>query len=286
MQHSQAPREQRLVDIPTFKGGNQDPVEWIESFQRACQTNRIGEIRMMEIVGSYLKGTALTWFNSATIFYWNNANQQLVSFVPMFQQKFCSPFKQNQWKHQLRNRKQRAGETTEEYTAAMGELWKRIDPTNRRDELDRVSEFIEGLRAEFIVPVQSTMPTTVDEAVDKVRAVKTAFSIGMELSAYSLLPGYLQRMGGATLPAQANLALYQPVSYNPYMQPSYAAQSESIEEILSRKLNEGLNQAIANLNQNQLANTANNGRANNQGTNRAVGNCFNCGKSGHLIREY
>ena len=81
------------MDIPTFKGENQDPVEWIESFQRACQINRIGEIRMMEIVGSYLKETALTWFNSATIFYWNNANQQLVSFVPMFQQKFYSPFK-------------------------------------------------------------------------------------------------------------------------------------------------------------------------------------------------
>jgi len=123
----------------------------------------------------------------------------------------------------------------------MGELWKRTDPTNRRDELDRVSEFIEGLRAEFIVPVQSTMPTTVDEAVDKARAVETAFSIGMELSAYSLLPEYLQCIGGAILPAQANLTLYQPINYNPYMQPVYATQLEFIEEILSRKLNEGLN---------------------------------------------
>ena len=73
----------------------------------------------------------------------------------------------------------------------MGKLWKRIDPTNIRDELDRVSEFIEGLRAEFIVPVQSTMPTTVDEAVDKACVIEIVFLIGMELSAYSLLPGYL-----------------------------------------------------------------------------------------------
>ena len=43
MQNTQNPREQRLVDIPTFKGGNQDPIEWIEAFQRACQINRINE---------------------------------------------------------------------------------------------------------------------------------------------------------------------------------------------------------------------------------------------------
>ena len=48
-------------------------------------------------------------------------------------------------------------------------------------------------------------------------------------------------MGGATLLVQANLVLYQPINYNPYMQPAYAAQSEFIEKILSQKLNEGLN---------------------------------------------
>ena len=84
MQNTQNPREQRLVDIPTFKGGNQDPIEWIEAFQRACQTNRINETRMMEIVGSYLKGTALTWFNSVAVYYWNNPTQRLISFVPIF----------------------------------------------------------------------------------------------------------------------------------------------------------------------------------------------------------
>src|SRR5277367_877665 len=92
----------------------------------------------------------------------------------------------------------------------MSELLKRIDPTNRRTELDRIHEFMEGLRPEFIVPVQSAMPDTVEEAFDKARAVETAFSIGMDLSAYSMLPGYLTNMNGGMIPAQANLAMYQP----------------------------------------------------------------------------
>ena len=59
----------------------------------------------------------------------------------------------------------------------MEELWKRIDPTRQRTELDRISEYIEGLRPEFIVPVQSTMPQTVAEAINKAKATETAFSM-------------------------------------------------------------------------------------------------------------
>ena len=55
---------------------------------------------------------------------------------------------------------------------------------SRRTELDRIHEFIEGLRSEFIVPVQSVMPASVANAVEKARAVETAFSMEADLSAY------------------------------------------------------------------------------------------------------
>jgi len=54
------PKEYRLVDFPEFRGGNQDPIEWLEAFERACETNRIQENRRIVLVASYLKGTALT----------------------------------------------------------------------------------------------------------------------------------------------------------------------------------------------------------------------------------
>ena len=145
----------------------------------------------------------------------------------------------SQWKQQLRNRKQKPGETVEEYAATLEELWKRIDPHNRRMELDRISEFIEGLRAELIIPVQSAMPKSINDAIDKAKAVETAYSIRMELSAYSMLSGYLNNMNGVTVPARSNAAIYQ---------PAYTAaqtySNESMEQMLSKKIEEGIRAAM------------------------------------------
>jgi len=194
-------KESRLVDFPEFKGGNQDPIDWLEAFDRACKANCVGMDRKMDVVASYLKGTAFIWFNTSGAREWKNSLNQGHSFKHLFEKQFCDPFKMSQWKHQLRNRKQWPGETIDEYTSAMEELWKRIDPRRRRTELDRISEYIEGLRAEFIVPVQSSMPQNVKEAINKAKAIEMAFSMGMDLSAYSMLPGYLQSMNGGMVPA-------------------------------------------------------------------------------------
>ena len=61
-----------------------------------------------------------------------------------------------------------------------------MDPANRRMEMDKIHE--------FIVPVQSAMPQTAEEAMEKAQALETAFSMGMELSVYFMMPGYLQNM--------------------------------------------------------------------------------------------
>ena len=116
------PRESRLVDFPVFKGGNQDPIEWLEAFCRACEANRINAERAVTLVAFYLKGTALTWYNRQTITAWEDDNNQQRSFTHLFKDHFCNPFRMSQWKHQLRNRKQKQGETVEEYIAAITEL--------------------------------------------------------------------------------------------------------------------------------------------------------------------
>ena len=115
-------KEAHLVDFPEFRGGNQDSIEWLEAFDRACSANRITEARKLTLVSSYLKGTALTWFNQSHFGYWNHPQYTTVSFVSKFREQFCNPFKISQWKHQLRNRKQKSGETIEEYTAAIYKL--------------------------------------------------------------------------------------------------------------------------------------------------------------------
>ena len=111
------------------------------------------------------------------------------------------------------------------------------------------------------------MPETVEDAISKARAVETAFSIGMELSAYSMLPGYLNNMGGMSLPAKTNLARYQPSGFN-----AYSSQKESMKKMIERKLKEGITAAIGQL---QLGNNAR-----NNSTISAI-KCFKCNKLGH-----
>ena len=162
-----------------------------------------------------LKETALSWFSRQTIHYWDDAVWLSHAFVQLFRIEFYNPFRIGQWKYQLHNRKQKPGETVDDYTAAIKKLWKRVDPGRNRTELDRLHEFIEGLRSEFIVPVQSSMPIFVEEAIEKAKALETAFSMGMELSAYSMIPGYLQSIGGTMLLARTNMTMFQP-TYTSY----------------------------------------------------------------------
>ena len=264
-----------MIGFPIFKGGNQDPIEWLNAFERACEANQVARNRMVLLVASYLKGTALTWFNSQNITYWNAPTAPNTSFVPLFKNHFCNPFKISQWKHQLHNRKQKPGETVEEYTAAMGELWKRIDPANRRTELDRIHEFLEGLRPEFIIPVQTFQPTTVVQAIEKTGVVETAFSMEADLSAYSMLPGYLENMGGM-ISARMNIALYNQPSYA----ANYHAPTESIEQVVERKIKEEITAALGQLQLNSPRNNNNNISRNNN-SNR----CYLCNGIGHFARD-
>ena len=53
-------KEVRMVNYPTFSEGDQDPVEWLKAFNRACASNQVKRERMVTVAASYLKGSALT----------------------------------------------------------------------------------------------------------------------------------------------------------------------------------------------------------------------------------
>ena len=53
-------RETKLVDIPTFRGGSQDSMTWLDDFQATCTANHINDYHKVEILPTYLKGIAHT----------------------------------------------------------------------------------------------------------------------------------------------------------------------------------------------------------------------------------
>jgi len=70
-------REAKFVDLPTFKGGDQDPREWLERYNHAGDANGISDKRRLTLAPSFLKGSALTWYNKTKnekdLRYWDNS---------------------------------------------------------------------------------------------------------------------------------------------------------------------------------------------------------------------
>jgi hypothetical protein len=54
------------------------------------------------------------------------------------------------------------------------------------------------------------MSNDVEGAISKAKMLKTAFSMGIKLFTYSMLPGYLQNMNGGMILARTNMAIFQP----------------------------------------------------------------------------
>ena len=85
------------VPMPTFEGGNQDPVEWLEEFERKAQINGYTDVHKLNVVGGYLLNEARVWYeqhqnNTATIFQsWNNpVNRHFrTRFLKQFRNQGC-----------------------------------------------------------------------------------------------------------------------------------------------------------------------------------------------------
>jgi hypothetical protein len=103
------PREISLVKIEPFYGDDQDPISWLEDFEKASVANGYTEERKLAIVRAYLKGTAAAWLNQrmqnqATCpTVWNSANPAAneTSFTVPFKARFRSGSQIAAWQHQL-----------------------------------------------------------------------------------------------------------------------------------------------------------------------------------------
>jgi len=57
--------EKTLVRIEPYRGdGTQDPITWLEDFERAAKINRWNAVRQLELAYAYVEGNALEWLTS------------------------------------------------------------------------------------------------------------------------------------------------------------------------------------------------------------------------------
>jgi hypothetical protein len=130
------------VPMPPFSGGNQDPVEWLEEFDRCAQINGYTDAYKGQVIGGYLLNEAHTWFlrvqtNPATLFQsWNNPHNR--NFVGGFLQQFRSQGRVLQWRFELQNRMQGPNETVDQYALAIKKLINRVDTGQNWSPSDKI----------------------------------------------------------------------------------------------------------------------------------------------------
>ena len=55
------PRESNVTKIDPFYGNEQDPISWLEEFEKVYTANNYTDARKLQVVQAHLKSTATTW---------------------------------------------------------------------------------------------------------------------------------------------------------------------------------------------------------------------------------
>jgi len=161
--------------MPSFFGGNQDPMEWLEEFNRSARINQYTDEYKLQVVSGYLQGTAGQWFNEAQegqnpINYWNDRDQ--TSFETSFLATFRTTALINQWRFELQMKVQKLGESVEQYSNDIKKLIKRIDGNNRWSEDEKVWQFLKGLRKDIAYQARPFIMSQEKPTLEK--AIRTA----------------------------------------------------------------------------------------------------------------
>src|SRR5947208_15736985 len=119
-------KEQIIVKLPEFEGGDQDPFEWFDNFNERCRINGIADSRKLDFLGTVLRGPAKTWWTviKPKIKSFDQGNR---SFKNLFFAQYAGEDQIFKWEEDLDQTQQLKGETVTEFTSRLTRR-KRIHP--------------------------------------------------------------------------------------------------------------------------------------------------------------
>ncbi|KAG9297665.1 hypothetical protein G9A89_011180 [Geosiphon pyriformis] len=145
-----------IFDI--FSSNAQDPIEWLDNFERAATANQYNDEYKFQIVGGYLQGSPAIWFSQKTdanahqrIIRWMpaNAGENNTSFTTQFENKFRTPILISKWYMELEKKTQGPGKIVTEYAKAIKKLIKHIDSGRNWTEEQKFYSFTKRLRTDL-----------------------------------------------------------------------------------------------------------------------------------------
>ena len=144
-----------LLRIEPFKGdGTQDPLTWIEDFNKASQANKWNLGRKKDILAAFLRDNAEDW--TTTINNYANAGTDWNAVETAFKNAFCTQRWHNKWLRELDSLKQGPEESVDSYYARFKRLVKRVNTQAAQlSDPQKLFYFKKGLRP-AILPILLT----------------------------------------------------------------------------------------------------------------------------------
>ena len=167
----QQDNEDEMVSIPypVFDGTN--PNLWLGQMERAFKANGIPTDQHDRRLGiaAYHMGSYQEWADQLNLTEWNNANAGHLGFKQQFLAHFANNDLKSDALESATHRKQMAGETVEQYQAALEVLWKECDVADMTERM-KLKLFLNGLNPIIRQTVRQQAPINLAAAVQTAKA--------------------------------------------------------------------------------------------------------------------
>src|SRR5260364_116821 len=134
-----------LLRVEPFKGdGTQDPLTWLEDFDKAAQANKWNLARKKDIFAAFLRDNAEDWTTTVNDYADPGTNWNAVTTA--FKNTFCTQRWQNKWLRDLDTLKQGPEEPVEAYNNRFKRLIKRVEARAALQDAQKLYYFKKRLR--------------------------------------------------------------------------------------------------------------------------------------------
>ncbi|RHZ82789.1 hypothetical protein Glove_103g103 [Diversispora epigaea] len=288
------PPDRKIAVITPRLRREQDPITWIEEVEKAFDANMIPPDRKIAVITPRLRSSAATCFR------------------PIFIQQFRTAALGAKWFTQLTQRKQLPGEDVDSYHNEMEEIIRRVEAGGHvYPDSIKAQIFVNSLRPKFCFHVSLLIPNNLQDAHNRAKAYENALKQNptyVALLRFHAIPATQIRNPNAKIP---NAEIPNP-KFQIIIRPAFNMNNSTssfipvpscypnnfpvasnnpvpintIETAIS-KLTEAVTtmmSQVSNLQRRESPRPVNNN--NNNFNNRPKPVCYNCGNTGHIIRDY
>ncbi|RHZ55375.1 hypothetical protein Glove_416g22 [Diversispora epigaea] len=167
--------ENNIMDILAFRSkkfkgdGTQDPVEWLENYEKTARINRWIEDQRKERIYTVLDDAADEWYNEIyTATYGNEGAERLSNWTEvkeLFMLQFCNRKWMNKWTRELEKLKQQPGESVDQYATKFKRIIRKGAPDMQNP--DKLYHFKKGLRKGMLPLIKEGLE--LEESEDEIK---------------------------------------------------------------------------------------------------------------------